>query len=72
MGMEDDPRAFLLLIVQTLSVLIMWMMVHVLTGIYFGYAFFDVVPGWKNYLYYLVFLASLYLLIKYIRRKWKI
>jgi len=71
MNFEDDPRAFLVLIVQTLSVLIIWMMIHVLVGIYFGFGFFADMPGWENYLYYIFLLISLYFLIKYILNRWK-
>lgn len=70
MGAEEDPKAFLILIVQTLSVLMMWMMFHVLVGIYFEFAFFETRPGLKNFIYYFFFLISLYFLIKYIRHKW--
>ncbi len=72
MGMEDDTRGFLVLIVNTISIVFIWMMTHVLLGIYFGLAFFEETPGWKNYLYYVILLASLFFLIRFIRRKWKL
>lgn len=72
MEFEDDPRAFLLLILQTISVTLLWMIFHVLVGIYLGFGFFEDVPGWENYVYYAILLVSLYFLIKYIRKKWKL
>lgn len=72
MGIEDNPRAFLLLILKTMSIILSWMIVHVLIGIYLGYGFFEDAPGWENFLYYGIFFISLYFLIKYIRRKWKL
>jgi len=70
MEFEDDPRGFLLLIVQSLSVVLIWMIFHVLVGIYMGLGFFEKTPGWENYLYYFILIVSLYFLVKYIMRKW--
>ncbi|MBK7375759.1 MAG: hypothetical protein IPJ02_09425 [Chitinophagaceae bacterium] len=72
MGMEDETRAFLVTILQTISIVLLWMMVNVFIGIYKGYAFFDDSPSWKNYLYYAFFLGSLIALIIHLRRKWKL
>lgn len=72
MGMEDDTRGFLLLIVQTISLVLLWMMINVLLGIYFNLGFFDDKPNWKNIAYYLFFILSLTLLVRHIRKKWKI
>lgn len=70
--MEDDTRNFLVLILNTIAIVFIWMMLNVLAGIYFGLAFFEDVPGWKNYIYYTVFILSLFFMIKYLRRKWKV
>jgi hypothetical protein len=72
MDAPEGTRKFLWQIVQTISMIMLWMMIHLSAGIYFGLAFFERAPGWKNYAYYLFFLASLYFLIKYLRRKWNL
>ena len=72
MGMEDDTKAFLVRIMQTVSIVLVWMMVNVFIGIYKNYAFFEDRPDWKNYLYYVFFLASLTALIIHLKRKWKL
>jgi len=72
MGMEDETRAFLVKILQTISIVLLWMMINVFAGIYKGYAFFENKPDWTNYLYYFLFLASLIALIIHLRRKWKL
>ena len=72
MGMEDETRDFLVLIVNTISMVLIWMIVQVLVGIYFGLAFFENAPNWKNIGYYLFLLISLYFLVRYLLRKWKI
>ena len=71
MGMEDDTRAFLVLIVNTIAWVLLWMIANVLVGIYWGYAFFEYQVGWKNILYYIISLGSLVLLAWHIIRKWR-
>ena len=72
MGMEDDTRGFLILIVNTIAIVLLWMIANVLVGIYLNFAFFEGKPTWKNILYYITFLISLFFLIRYLRRKWKL
>ncbi len=72
MGMEDDTRAFLVRIMQTVSIVLLWMMVNVFIGIYKNYAFFEDHPNWTNYVYYTFFLTSLAALIVHLKRKWKL
>lgn len=71
MGMEDDTRAFLVLIVNTIAWVLMWMIANVLVGIYWGFGFFEVQVTWKNILYYIIALSTFVLLVWHIRRKWK-
>ena len=71
MGMEDDTRAFLVLIVNTIAWVLLWMIANVLVGIYWGYGFYEDKVGWKNILYYILALGTLIFMIWYIRRKWK-
>ncbi len=71
MGMEDDTRAFLVLIVNTIALVLMWMIANVLIGIYWGYAFYELSISWKNIVYYIISLATLVWLVWYISKKWK-
>lgn len=70
--MEEETRAFLLKILNTVSIVLIWMITQVFAGIYKGYAFFEDMPGWKNYLYYAFLVISFVALVIYIRRKWKL
>ena len=70
--MESETKAFLIRIMQTISLVLVWMLVNVYIGIYKDYAFFENHPNWTNYLYYAFFLISLVVLILYLRRKWKL
>jgi len=72
MGMEDETKAFLIRIMQTISLVLLWMLINVFIGIYKDYAFFENRPNWTNYLYYAFFLISLFFLIVHLRRKWKL
>lgn len=72
MGMEDETREFLVRIINTVAIVLVWMMVNVFIGIYKGYAFFEDKPGWANYLYYAFLLISFIFLIIHLKRKWKL
>lgn len=69
--MEDDTRAFLVLIVNTIALILIWMIANVLAGIYFGLAFFTGRPGIWNIVYYILCLASLLYLARFVLRKWR-
>jgi hypothetical protein len=72
MGMDDDSKDFLVRIVQTISMIVLWMMVNIYVGIYKNYAFFEGSPNWTHLLYYAVSLITLALLIRLIIRKWNL
>ena len=69
--MEDDVREFLVKIMQSISMGLVWLLANMSIGIYFGFAFFEGIPTIGNYVYYIAFLASLIALIIYLRKKWK-
>lgn len=69
--MEPEVKAFLLLIIQSLSMAMLWMLVNMTIGIYFNLAFVDDHLTIWNILYYIFFLGTLAFLIIYLRRKWK-
>ena len=71
MGIENDTKYFLITIVQTVSLVVLWMMLNVVLGIWFGFGLFEGSPSLKNYLYYACFLISLYFLIGHLRKKWQ-
>ena len=70
--MEDETREFLVRIMQTISLALVWMLVNVYIGIYKDYAFFEDHPNWTNYLYYAFALITLVLLLRHLWRKWKL
>jgi hypothetical protein len=72
MGMEDETRDFLMRILNTISMVLIWMLLMVFFGFYKDYAFFEARPNWTNYLFYTLALISFIMLIIYLRRKWKV
>lgn len=69
--MEPEVRAFLLKIVQSISMGLVWLLLNMTIGIYYGYAFFEDHPDFGNYIYYAGFILSFILLFRYLKKKWK-
>lgn len=69
--MEDETRAFLILIVNSIAMVLLWMIANMVVGIYIGFAFFEGSPSWKNIVYYVIAFVTFILLIKRLRNKWK-
>jgi hypothetical protein len=69
--MEEDVKEFLIKIVQSISMGLVWLLANMSIGIYFGFAFFEGRPSLGNYIYYTLFILSLFALINYLRKKWK-
>ena len=71
MGMEDDTRIFLITIMQTVSLLILWLLINIFVGLYLQYGLFENAPSLKNIIYYTVFIAGCFFLFKHVKKKWK-
>jgi len=69
--MEPEVREFLVKIMQSISMGMVWLLINMSIGIYYGYAFFEESPTMGNYIYWIAFLASLVALILYLKKKWK-
>lgn len=69
--MEDETRAFFVLIANSIALLLVWMIANILVGIYWNYAFFEGFPGWKNILFYIISFALFFFIARHIIRKWK-
>jgi hypothetical protein len=72
MGMETDTKEFLVRIVNTISLVLIWMFLNLIIGIYNGLAFFENDISWKNILYYIFFLSSLIMLLAHLKKRWKL
>jgi len=72
MAVEDETKEFLIRILQTISIVMLWMMLNVFFGFYKDYAFFDKHANWTNYLFYILSAASFIWLVIHLWRKWKL
>ena len=72
MSMENETRDFLVLIVNTISKVLLWMMINTFVGIYFEFAFFEGMPSWQNIVFYFWFIASLTFLVLHLKKKWNL
>lgn len=70
MGMEDDTRLFLVTIMQTVSLLILWLLINIFVGLYLQFGLFDSRPSLKNIIYYAVFIIGCFFLFKHVKKKW--
>ena len=71
MGVEPTTQKFFILIVNTIAIVLLWMMLNVVIGIYFELAFFNSMPSWQNIIYYIAVIASGIYVTKYLVKKWK-
>lgn len=70
-GMEPDVQDFLKRIIQTVSMSLLFLLLHMTFGIYFNWAFFENAPTIGNIIYYFIFIGSLTALLYYFYRLWK-
>ena len=70
-GMEPEAQDFLKRIVQTVSVGMLFLLLHMTFGLYLNWGFFEGSPTIGKLIYYIVFLASLAGLIYFYYRLWK-
>ena len=71
MKRDENILPFLLAIFNTIAAIVIWLIGNLLVGIYLGYAFFDHNITWKNIVYYIAALTTLYFVIRFIRNRWK-
>ena len=71
-GIEPEVKSFLSRIATSLSVGLLWLLVNSTIGIGFNFAFFENKPTPGNYIFYSWFLLSLFLLIIFYKKKWKL
>jgi hypothetical protein len=70
--LEPAIRLFLKTIVQTLSMMVLWMLLNAFFGIKLGLMFLDEnITIWHG-VYYMGMLVSFYFVMRYIIAKWKL
>jgi hypothetical protein len=69
---EYDFRKFFIRIVNSLAIGLLWLFINSTIGIGFNLAFFENKPTLGNYIFYTWFLLSLFSLLLYYKKKWKL
>ena len=69
--MEEDASKFLKKIVRTIGIAILWLMINMTVGIYFGWMFFYNSPTLGNFIFYGWMVLSLVLVLWYLYKVWK-
>ncbi|HMJ46603.1 MAG TPA: hypothetical protein VK498_04705 [Ferruginibacter sp.] len=69
---EPDFRKYFVRIVNSLGMGLLWLFINSTIGIGLNFAFFKDHPSAGNYIFYAWFLISLFLLLLFYKRKWKL
>lgn len=69
--MEPEVRAYLIRILNTISIGLLWMISNSTPGIMYGYAFWDKQLKLGNIIFYGWFIISFIFLIWYLIKLWK-
>lgn len=69
--MEEDAARLLLKVVKTITIVIIWLMLSMVIGIYFGWMFFYKSPTLGNFICYGFVAGTFVLMIIYLYRLWK-
>lgn len=68
--MEEDAKQFLLRVVRSLTAALLWLFINMTLGIYIGLLLFDQAPSTANIIFYIWFILSIGLLIRYLMKVW--
>lgn len=68
---EPEVKKYLKKVLYSLTAGLLWLLVNVTAGIYYGYAFHEGKQTYSNVLFYLWLAGSLGLLLWYYYRTWK-
>ena len=70
-GMDPEMRKYFWKIVYSFSFGLVWMLTMAISGLYFRLAIIEDTVAWYNIVFYLVFLLTLILLVRYFQKSWK-
>jgi hypothetical protein len=70
-GMDPEVKKYFRKIINSFAVGLLWMLVIATSAFYFDLAIVHEVIRWYNYLFYFIFLTSLFFLIRFYYRLWK-
>jgi len=68
--LEPEVRAYLVRILNTISVSVLWLLINTTAGIQFDYAFIHETISTGNIIFYIWFVVSFVFYIRYLIRLW--
>lgn len=57
-------------IIKTITIVVIFLLIGLIVGIYLGFAFFEGKPSWQNLVFYIVYVFLFVVALKRIRRIW--
>ena len=70
-GMEPDIKKYLAKLLNSMSIVLIWLLINAMLGIYLEWAFFNDGIQLVNIIFYICFLASFIFLLYYLYKQWK-
>ena len=70
-GWDPEVSHYFRKLLSSISVGLIWMMSMVGIGLYAGLAYSSNYPGYVHLLFYVLFAATLFLLLRFLYRKWR-
>ncbi|HEY0751078.1 MAG TPA: hypothetical protein VGD26_07975 [Chitinophagaceae bacterium] len=70
-GWDPNIKRYFMKIVNSFVYFFMWLFIFATAGLYFDLAITHGSLKWYNIVYYVVFIVSLVLLVRYLYRYWK-
>lgn len=70
-GIDPETKAYLKRIINSIFITLLWMMACAIAGLYFKLAIVDGKISIRNIIFYLLFVASFLLLLRYLLKLWK-
>lgn len=70
-GMEPEVRDFLKTVLKTISAGMLFLVFHMIVGLYFNWAFFEGDVRLGNIIYYFIFTGSFIYMLFYLYKLWK-
>ena len=70
MSLEPEVRYFLQKVMFSIGAGLLWLILNMTIGIFAGWMFFQKMPTLGNYVFYVWFIGSLFLLLRFLLRTW--
>lgn len=70
-GWDPDVKKFLLKVLNSISLVLLWMMTFATLGIYFKLGFINERPILQPFIFYSVMASTLFFVVRHLIRLWK-